>query len=118
MFKNSNPYRKLKLKHIFDMHEQCPVCKQRFDLEPGFWYGTGFVSYGLAVLISAISFVVWYFMIGISTDDNRVLYWILFNAILLVILQPWLMRLSRSIYIRFFVFYDPKYHITKPKEFE
>ena len=47
MFKHGNPYKKLTLNHIFDMHEQCPVCGQKFDLEPGFWYGTGYVSYAL-----------------------------------------------------------------------
>ncbi len=39
-------------------------------------------------------------------DDNRILYW-LFSAIALVILiQPILMRLSRSIWIAMFVPYN------------
>ncbi len=74
MFKNSNPYRKLNLSYIFDMHDTCPVCRQKFDLEPGFWYGTGYVSYALAVAISATTFVAWWLIIGISTDDNRIFF--------------------------------------------
>ena len=118
MFKDSNAYRKIKLSHVFDMHERCPVCGQQYDLEPGFWYGTGYVSYALAVAICVATFVAWYVLIGISTDDNRIFYWLIFNAVALVILQPWLMRLSRVIYIRFFVSYDEQYELNKPKQFE
>jgi uncharacterized protein (DUF983 family) len=109
MFRNSNPYKKLKLTHIFDMYDTCPVCSQKFDLEPGFWYGTGYVSYGLLVVFSAITFIAWWAIIGISTDDNRVLYWLLFNGVAIVILQPWFMRFSRVAYLNFFVSYNENY---------
>jgi len=118
MFTDSNAYRKLSLKHIFEMPDTCPVCRQKYDLEPGFWYGTGYVSYALAVAISVSTFVAWWVLIGISTEDNRIFYWLIFNAVALVVLQPWLMRLSRVIYMRFFISYDKNYSETKPKEFE
>ena len=117
MFKEGNPYSKLSLKHIFNMHDNCPVCNQKYDMEPGFWYGTGYVSYALAVALSVTTFVAWYVLIGISTDDNRIFYWLIVNSVLLLILQPWLMRLSRVIYMRFFVNYDENYEMNKPKEF-
>src|SRR5437764_15321220 len=103
MFKDSNPYRKLKLSHIFDMPDHCPVCNQKYDLETGFWYGTGYVSYALAVAISVASFIAWLVIIGVSTDDNRIFAWLVFNCVLLIMIQPWLMRLSRVIYLYFFV---------------
>lgn len=106
MFKDNNPYSKLSLKHIFNMYDRCPVCNQKYDIEPGFWYGTGYVSYALAVAISVATFIAWIALIGVSTDDNRIFYWLGLNAILLVILQPWMMRLSRVLYIRFFVHYE------------
>lgn len=118
MFKDSNAYRKLTLKHIFEMPDHCPVCKQKYDLEPGFWYGTAYVSYALAVALSVSTFVAWLVLIGVSTEDNRIFYWLVTNAILLVVLQPWLMRLSRVVYMRFFIRYDKNYELTKPKEFE
>ncbi len=118
MFKDKNAYRKLKLSHIFDMYDNCPVCDQKYDLEPGFWYGTGYVSYALAVAISATTFVAWLVLIGVSTDDNRIFYWLITNAVILVVVQPWLMRLSRVIYMRFFVRYDENYEETRPKEFD
>ena len=109
MFKNSNPFKKLSLSYILDMYDHCPTCRQKFDLEPGFWYGTGYVSYGLAVLISGLTFIAWWIIIGISTDDNRIFGWLIFNSILLVIIQPWLMRFSRVIYLLFFVKYNENY---------
>jgi len=118
MFKDKNAYRKFSLNHIFNMYDNCPVCQQKYDMEPGFWYGTGYVSYALAVAISTSTFVAWWVLIGISTEDNRIFYWLIFNSIALLLLQPWMMRLSRVIYIRFFVSYDPDYHIHQPKEFE
>jgi uncharacterized protein (DUF983 family) len=118
MFKNKNAYAKLSLKHIFDMPDNCPECGQKYDMEPGFWYGTGYVSYGLAVAVSVATFVAWWVLIGISTDDNRIFYWLGINTLALVVLQPWLMRLSRVLYIRFFVSYDENYEKSKPQEFD
>lgn len=119
MFRNNNPYKKLRLSHIFDMYDNCPVCNQRFDMnEPGFWYGTGYVSYALAIAISATTFVAWWVLIGVSFNDNRVFYWLIINAVLLLILQPWLMRLSRTVYLYFFVRYDKHYETTEARKFD
>jgi len=118
MFKDANPYKSLKLSHIFDMPDNCPVCNQKYDLEDGFWFGTGYVSYALAVAVSATTFVAWLVLVGVSTDDNRIFWWLGFNTVVLVITQPWLMRLSRVLYMRFFVKYDEHYEETKPVEFD
>ena len=118
MFKKKNPFRKLKLSYIFEMYDNCPVCDQKYDLEPGFWYGTGYVSYALAVAILGTTFLVWLALIGVSTDDNRIFYWLISNVVLLVLIQPWLMRISRVVYMRFFIRYDENYEETKPSEFD
>ena len=118
MFNDSNPYRKLSLKHIFDMPENCPVCGQKYDMEVGFWYGTGYVSYALAVAISVATFVAWFVLIGMSVDDSRMFWWLGLNILFLVFIQPWLMRISRVIYIRFFVRYDKDFDKKQPKEFD
>lgn len=118
MFKDSNPYKSLELSHIFNMHDNCPVCSQKYDLEDGFWYGTGYMSYALAVAVSVATFIAWLLFIGVSTDDNRIFWWLGVNTVTLVITQPWLMRLSRTAYIRFFVKYDEHYEETRPVEFD
>lgn len=117
-FRHPNPYKKLKLSYILDMYDNCPVCGQKFDLEPGFWYGTGYVSYALAIAISATTFVAWWVIIGISTEDNRIFGWLIFNSILLVVLQPWLMRLSRIVYLLFFVKYNKNYETENTVVFD
>ncbi len=118
MYKKGSAYKSLTLKNIFNMHESCPVCKQKYELEQGFWYGTGYVSYALAVAISVASFIAWLVIIGVSADDNRIFYWLGFNCLLLLVLQPWLMRLSRVIYLYFFVRHDNNFNKTSPKEFD
>ena len=98
------------------MYEHCPVCRQKFDLEVGFWYGTGYVSYLLVVLLSGLTFIAWWITIGISTEDNRIFYWLITNTVIVILLQPWLMRISRVIYIYFFVKYNENYESTPAVE--
>lgn len=118
MFKTNNSYQSLKLDNILAMHDTCPVCKQKYDLEVGFWYGTGYVSYALVVALSAATFIAWWVLIGISFRDNRVIYWLVINAVLMIVLQPWVMRISRVIYLNFFVSYDKNYKNTETKTFD
>jgi uncharacterized protein (DUF983 family) len=96
------------------MNERCPVCGQLTDIEVGFYYGTGFVSYLIAVLISMVTLVLWWLIIGFSFEDNRFFWWLGLNAVLLVVLQPWLMRFSRSLWISWFVKYDPDWPNNTP----
>ena len=115
MFSQPNAW---KLKETLKMPQKCPECDQLFELEVGFWYGTGYVSYGLSFALSAASFIAWWVLIGISTEDSRFFYWLGLNAVFLVVLQPWLMRLSRVVYLYFFVHYDPDYKTTQAKQFD
>jgi uncharacterized protein (DUF983 family) len=104
MFRHRNPY---DLRRFMRMNERCPVCTQPLDMEPGFYYGTNMISYALAVLFSAFTFAAWWFLIGFSLSDSRFFWWMGLNALLLVLLQPPLMRLSRTVWIYFFVRYSP-----------
>jgi hypothetical protein len=94
------------------MPEQCPVCGQKFELQTGFYFGTGFVSYGLTVFFLGVSFVAWWFTIGMGIHDNKVIWWLASSAIVLAILQPPIQRLARSVWIYFFVRYDHKWDIS------
>lgn len=106
MFQHDNPY---KLKTVLLMNERCPVCTQPLDMEPGFYYGTNMISYTLAVLFSVLSFLLWWVTFGFSLKDNRFFWWLGVNAVLLILLQPPLMRLSRSVWISFFVRYSARW---------
>lgn len=106
LFLESNPY---KLKSNLKMTPQCKMCGQPTDLEVGFYYGTAYVSYALTVGFSIATFIAWWFLIGFSVKngDYRLLWWGISNAVLLIVLQPVFMRLSRSLWLSWFVKYEP-----------
>lgn len=108
----------LKLRGNMQMNKTCPVCGQPSEIEVGFYYGTSYVSYVLTVLLSVLSFIIWLLTIGMSLNDNRFFYWLGFNAFFLILLQPWLMRISRSFWISWFVKYDPDWKKNKVEDFE
>jgi hypothetical protein len=115
MFSNGNPW---VLKQSMKMPKTCPECGQPFELEVGFWYGTGYISYFLSFLLSVVTLIAWWLVIGISTKDNRFFWWMGCNALFLVLLQPWLMRLSRVVYLYIFVHYDGQYKDSGVKTFD
>ena len=98
------------------MHEKCPVCNQQTDIEVGFYYGTGYVSYLLGLLFTVGSFLLWWLVIGFSFRDKRFIIWITLNSVMLIFLQPWLMRFSRALWLSFFVKYDPDWKVHKPED--
>jgi hypothetical protein len=89
------------------MQDHCLVCGQPLDMEPGFYYGTNLVSYTLAILFCVVTFFLWWIFIGFSLQDKRFFLWLGINAVALVLLQPPLMRLSRTVWLSFFVPYSP-----------
>ncbi len=105
LFTQHNPFQ---LKKVLDMHKSCPRCGQRTELEPGFWFGTGYVSYVLSVGISAANLAWFWLLIGITWRNSSIFWYLGVNALILLLLQPWLMRLSRVIYLSLFVHYDPQ----------
>jgi hypothetical protein len=101
-----------------EMYEKCELCGQPTDIEVGFYYGTGYVSYLVALFICAVSFLVWWLTIGFSFEDKRFLAWIISNSVLLLLMQPWLMRFSRSLWISWFVRYNPHWKDNRPDNYE
>ena len=74
LFVEDKPY---KMKTNVLMHEHCPVCGQPTEIEVGFYYGTGYVSYAVSIAFLVATFVAWKVLIGVtfSIDDNRIFYW-------------------------------------------
>ena len=86
----------------FDMHDRCPECSQNYSPEPGFYYGSMFISYilsGFFCLAFALGAV---FGLGWSVGTTFALL-ITICAIGFV----WLYRFSRSVWIHINVRYDP-----------
>jgi hypothetical protein len=115
MFENKNPY---VLKETMKMNKECPVCGQPFNIEVGFYYGSSYISYAVTIAMSVATFIAWWLIIGFSLYDNRVFYWLAFNALFLIAAQPYLMRLARTGWLAFFVRYDKNWKSNPVKPLE
>ncbi len=98
MYENPNPYM---ITHIFRMHERCSNCNTKYKIEPSFFYGSMYVSYGVGIAFAVAAFVISYLIIGTSLKTS-------FIAIVatLVLFFPVILRLSRNIWINLFIKYD------------
>lgn len=95
------------------MPKCCKVCRQKMEIELGFYYGTGYVSYGLAVALSVAILVAYWVIFGISVLDNSLFYYLAVDIILVCLLMPWMIRYSRVIYLYFFVPYQSNRYLCK-----
>ncbi|GIZ08902.1 DUF983 domain-containing protein [Flavobacterium sp. UMI-01] len=106
MYVNKNPYH---ITSILKMNETCSHCGLRYQIEPSFFYGAMYVSYGLNVAIGIAAFIVSFIFLKSSLETS-------FIAIIttLIILFPFVLRWSRNIYINMFISYEPPGKNNKP----
>ncbi|QLE00629.1 DUF983 domain-containing protein [Galbibacter sp. BG1] len=99
MYVSKNMYNPRETIH---MHEHCSTCGTKYKIEPSFFYGAMYVSYGLGTAFAVAAFVISFLFLGSSLKTA-------FFAIIgtLIIFMPIIMRLSRNIWINFFFKYDP-----------
>ena len=100
LFKFKNPY---KLKHLNEMHERCSNCDLKYSLEPGFFQGAAYVSYALQVLNCLIVFNL-FFWFDIMHWKTLVYVIIIF----LVLITPYVVVLSRCIWLYLFIPHESK----------
>ncbi|PHQ62125.1 MAG: DUF983 domain-containing protein [Maribacter sp.] len=100
MYLDKNPYR---LGNLFKMHERCSHCGIKYKMEPSFFYGAMYVSYGIGIAFSVAAFVIAFLFLGMSLVSS-------FIAIVttMIVFMPVIVRLSRNIWINFFISYNPK----------
>jgi uncharacterized protein (DUF983 family) len=98
MYKEKNPYY---LSKLYDMHENCSHCGLQYQIEPSFFYGAMYVSYGLTVAIGVAAFIIANVFMGLNLVEAFIAI-----IIALIVLTPVTARLSRNIYINIFVHYD------------
>ena len=103
LFTSKNPY---DFKHNLTMNEHCPVCNQRTEIEVGFYYGTGYVSYALSVAFLVTSYVASAVLFNVNITNNSIFWWLGITCFLLLAIQPPMMRLSRSLWLSWFVQFD------------
>jgi uncharacterized protein (DUF983 family) len=100
MYSDKNP---LHLTKVLKMNENCSHCGLKYQIEPSFFYGAMYVSYGLNVAVGIGAFIVSFVFFGASIEQS-----FLTIVITLIVLFPFVLRLSRNLYINMFVSYDPK----------
>ena len=98
MYKTKNPY---VLSDVLKINDNCSKCGARYRLEPSFFYGSMYVSYGVGIAFAVAAFIISYVFLNSSLMTA-------FIAIVLtmVVFGPVIMRLSRNIWINMFMSYD------------
>jgi Ca2+-dependent lipid-binding protein len=83
------------------MHDRCAHCGTKYKIEPSFFYGAMYVSYAVGIAFAVAAFVIAYLFAGTSLVNT-------FLAIVgtLIVFMPVIIRLSRNIWINFFIKYD------------
>ena len=86
------------LKKFHYMHEDCPKCNLRYEVEPGFFIGAMYVSYaisvGLLIIIGSLIYLnvkdapLWVYMVSIASIP--------------VIFLPFIFRFSRVLFLYLF----------------
>ena len=92
-----------KLKKAFKMNEYCSKCGLKYMMEPSFFYGAMYVSYGLTVGLAIITFTISTLIFNTTMLESFIPI-----IVVLSISAPITSRLSRIIWINLFVKYEPK----------
>jgi len=99
MYEDKNP---LHLSKVLKMNEKCSHCGFKYQIEPSFFYGAMYVSYGLNVAVGIAAFIVSFVFFEATIEQSFITI-----ILTLVVLFPFVLRLSRNLYINMFVSYDP-----------
>ena len=77
------------------MNKTCPNCHINFEVEPGFFYGAMYMSYGFSLLIMIFGGVLIYNVF----NDPPVLYYVIPITLVSLLFTPWNFRISRVFYL-------------------
>ena len=98
MYTVKNPY---VLSDTLKINDTCSHCGTRYRMEPSFFYGSMYVSYGVGIAFAVAAFVVSYILL-----DSSLLTSFISIVLTLLCFLPVIMRLSRNIWINLFMSYD------------
>lgn len=101
MYVVKNPY---KLSTVYKMYERCGHCGLRYEIEPSFFYGAMYVSYGVSIAFGVAFFIITNYLLKVDLVTSFITI-----MVGLILLMPVIARLSRNIYINLFVSYDKEW---------
>ena len=99
MYSDKNP---LHLSKVLKMNEKCSHCGFKYQIEPSFFYGAMYVSYGLNVALGIAAFIISFVFFNTTIEESFMTI-----VVSLIVLFPFVLRLARNLYINMFVSYDP-----------
>jgi hypothetical protein len=83
------------------MHESCSCCGEKFEKEPGYFFGAMYVSYALMVGWFIITWAANSFLIEAGTGA-----YLAFVISTIILFMPLTFRISRLLWLNFFVSFD------------
>lgn len=85
------------IKHFSEMHSNCPVCGAGFEPEPGFYYGSMFITYAFNVILLTLSGVTLYYFLNLPE-------WVYLILVILLAVGslPFSFRMSRTLWLYWF----------------
>ena len=83
------------------MNKTCSHCHTKYKIEPSFFYGAMYVSYGVGIAFAVAAFIISFFLLGLGRLYS---FFVIIGT--LVLFLPIILRLSRNIWINFFFKYD------------
>ena len=98
MYINKNPFI---LSQVYKMHNRCSNCNTKYKIEPSFFYGAMYVSYGVGIAFAIAAFLISFAVIGTTLTTAFIVI-----VLTVIVFMPIIMRLSRNIWINIFMKYD------------
>ena len=86
------------------MHENCSSCGLKYKIEPSFFFGAMYVSYGLTIAIGVASYIIASAFLDMNVNEALIAI-----SIGILLLMPITARLARNIYIHMFVRFNPNW---------
>jgi len=83
-------------------HENCSNCGLKYMIEPSFFYGAMYVSYAITVAMAAAVFVI------SQLFDLSLVASLISILVVLILANPFVMRVSRLLYINMFIGFKPE----------
>ena len=103
LFKSKNPY---ELSKVLDMNKCCEYCNEHFEVETGFYQGAMYISY---IITSAMCLMLLpvYIAFNFSREKflDNAMYYIIACGIMLVVAAPYVVQLSRAVWLKLHITY-------------
>ena len=99
------------LRHATAVKNECRICGEKLTSMSN---NGGGLNYALSMLLFLVN-LSWYWPVfGLSYDDNSVFYYLGVSTAIVILAQPYLMRLSRVIYLYLYIGFGHSRRIELP----